>query len=78
MIRKQQRVKQKQANNNSNQKLKTNNSSDKKSVNATTCKQCLGSGSVGSTIFWLAGSESAKICGSTDPDPRGKKTTKNC
>ena len=29
-------------------------------------KQCLGSGSVGST------SKSAKICGSTDPDSRGK------
>ena len=24
------------------------------------------------------GSESAKICGSTDPDPRGKISTKNC
>jgi len=36
--------------------------------------QCLGSGSgsVGSARFWLPGSGSAKICGSTDPDPRGK------
>ena len=34
--------------------------------------QCLGSGSVGSVRFWLPGSGSAKICGSTDPDPRGK------
>ena len=32
-------------------------------------KQCLGSGSA---RFWLPGSGSAKICGSTDPDPRGK------
>jgi len=31
--------------------------------------QCLGSGS---GRFWLPGSGSAKICGSTDPDPRGK------
>jgi len=30
--------------------------------------QCLGSGSV----------RSAKICGSTDPDSRGKISTKNC
>ena len=34
--------------------------------------QCLGSGSVGSARLWLPGSGSAKICGSTDPDPRGK------
>jgi len=40
--------------------------------------QCLGSGSVGSARFWLPGSGSAKICGSTDPDPRGKISTKNC
>jgi len=40
--------------------------------------QCLGSGSVGSARFWLPGSGSTKICGSTDPDPRGKKSTKNC
>ena len=38
--------------------------------------QCLGSGSIGSSRFWLTGS--AKICGSTDPDPRGKLWTKNC
>jgi len=43
-------------------------------------KQCLGSGSVGSARFWLPGSGfgSAKICGFTDPDPRGKMLTKNC
>jgi len=37
-------------------------------------KQCLGSG------FWLPGSRSgsSKICGSMDPDPRGKISTKNC
>ena len=40
--------------------------------------QCLGSGSVGSARFWLPGSGSAKICGSTDPDPRGKISTINC
>ena len=42
--------------------------------------QCLGpgSGAVGSPRFWLPGSGSAKICGSTDPDPRGKISTKNC
>jgi len=36
--------------------------------------QCLGSGFLGSARFWLPGSESgsAKICGSTDPDPRGQ------
>ena len=34
--------------------------------------QRLGSGSVGSARFWLPGSGSAKICGSTDPDPRCK------
>ena len=39
----------------------------------------IGSGSVGSARFWLpgSGSGSAKICGSTDPDPRGKISTKN-
>jgi len=37
-------------------------------------KQCLGSGSA---RFWLPGSVSAKICGSTDPDPREKILTKN-
>ena len=41
--------------------------------------QCLGSGSL---RFWLpgSGSRSSKICGSTDPDPRGTdqpKTAKN-
>ena len=41
-------------------------------------KQCLGSGSVGSARFWLPGSGYAKIFGSTDPDPRGKISTKNC
>ena len=43
-------------------------------------RQCLGSGSgsVGSARFWLPGSGFAKICGSTDPDPRGKISTKNC
>jgi len=43
-------------------------------------KQCIGSGSVGSARFWLPRSESgsAKICGSTDPDPKGKISTKNC
>ena len=40
--------------------------------------QCLGSGSVGFAGFWLPGSGSAKICGSTDPDPRGKISTKIC
>ena len=35
-------------------------------------QQCLESGSVGSARFWLPGSGSAKICGSTDPDPRAK------
>ena len=35
-------------------------------------EQCLGSGSVGSARFWLPGSGSAKICGSTDPDPKSK------
>jgi len=41
--------------------------------------QCLGSGSVGSARFWPPGSKSgsAKICGSMDPDPRGKISTKN-
>ena len=37
--------------------------------------QCLGSGFVGSARFWLPGSGYAKICGSTDPDP--KTETKN-
>ena len=41
-------------------------------------KKCLGSGSVGSPRFWLSESGSAKICGSTYPDPRGKISTKNC
>ena len=41
-------------------------------------KKCLGSGSVRSARFWLPGSGSAKICGSTDPDSRGKISTKNC
>ena len=36
-------------------------------------KQCLGS-----ARFWLPGCGSAKICRSTDPDPRGKISTKNC
>ena len=36
--------------------------------------QCLWSGSA---RFWLSRSGSAKICGSTDPDPRGKISTKN-
>jgi len=44
--------------------------------------QCLGSGSgnVGSARFWLPGFGSAKICGSTDPDPdpRGEISTKSC
>ena len=39
-------------------------------------EQCLGS--VGSARFWLPGSGSAKTCGSTNPDPRGKISTKNC
>ena len=30
----------------------------------------------GSARFWLPGSGSAKICGSTDPDPRDKISTK--
>jgi len=38
--------------------------------------QCLGSG-FGSARFWLPGSGSAKICGSTDPDPRVKISIKN-
>ena len=40
--------------------------------------QCFGS--VGSVRFWLpgSGSGSSKICRSTDPDSRGKITTKNC
>ena len=50
----------------------------KTDFNETEKKQCLGCGSVGSARFWLPGSRSAKICGSTDPDPRGKKSTKNC
>ena len=40
--------------------------------------QCLGSGSCEFARFWLPGSGSAKICGSTDPDPMGKISTKNC
>ena len=40
-------------------------------------EQDLGFGSVGSARFWLPGSRSAKTCGSTDPDPRGKISTKN-
>ena len=45
-----------------------------------TWRQCLGSGSgsVGSARFWLPGSGSAKICGSTNPDQGGKISTKNC
>ena len=31
-----------------------------------------------SARFWLSGSRTAKICRSTDPDPRGKISTKNC
>ena len=38
--------------------------------------QWLGSGSVGPARFWLPGSGSAKKCGFTDPDPRGKISTK--
>jgi len=37
--------------------------------------QCLRSGSA---RFWLPVSGSAKICISTDPDPKGKILTKNC
>ena len=33
---------------------------------------------VGSVRFWLPGIGSAKIGGSTDPDPKGKISTKNC
>ena len=47
-------------------------------TNYETIKQCLGSGSVGFARFWPPGSGSAKICGSTDPDPIGKISTKNC
>ena len=32
----------------------------------------------GSGWFWLPGSGSAKICGSTDLDPKGNLSTKNC
>ena len=32
---------------------------------------------VGSARFWLPIYGSAKICGSTDPEPRGKISTKN-
>ena len=39
--------------------------------------QCLGSGSVESPRFGLLGSGSEKLCGSIDPDPRGKISTKN-
>ena len=44
-----------------------------------TYQQCLGSGSwsVGSARFWLPGSGSRKICGSTNLDLRGKISTKN-
>ena len=42
-----------------------------------TQRQCLGPGSVGLARFGLPGSGSAKICGSTDPDPRSKISTKN-
>jgi len=38
--------------------------------------QSLGSGSVGSARFWLLGPGSAKVCGSTDLDPKGKIATK--
>jgi len=41
-------------------------------------EQCLGSVSVGSARFCLPGSGSTKIYGSTDPDPRGKISTKKC
>ena len=43
-------------------------------------KKILGMQCLGSARFWLpgSGSGSAKICGSTDPDPRGQKSTKNC
>ena len=34
-----------------------------------------GSGSVGSATFWVSRSWSAKICGWTDPDSRGKIST---
>ena len=39
--------------------------------------QCLGSRSIGSARFWLPGSGSgyAKICGSTDSDPKTAKKT---
>ena len=40
-----------------------------------TLNQCLGSGSA---RLWLPRSGSAQICGSTDPDPRGKIWTKSC
>ena len=56
---------------------KQNKKMDKTDFNETEKKQCLGCGSVGSARFWLPGSRSAKICGSTDPDPKGKKSTKN-
>ena len=41
-------------------------------------EQCLGSIFVGSARFCLPGSGSTKICGSTDPDPRAKISTKKC
>ena len=38
-----------------------------------------GYGSVRSERFWLhPGPGSEKICGYTEPDPRGKISTKNC
>ena len=48
-------------------------------ANSQTFDLCLGSGSVGSATFWLPGSGLgfAKICGSTDPNPRVKISTKN-
>jgi len=39
--------------------------------------QCLGSGFVGSARFSLPRSRSAKMCGSTDPDPWCKISTRN-
>ena len=40
--------------------------------------QCSGPGSFGSARFLLSESGSAIICGSTDTNPRGKISTKNC
>ena len=42
-----------------------------------TWNQCLESRSVGSARFWFPGSGSAKICESTDPDPRDITSAKN-